>query len=363
MLSVLSVAYPLAPVGLDPVGGAEQVLANIDRALVAAGHRSCVLAGEGSSSSGQLVAVDIGSDALSASVRERVTLAYREKLKQLLSEQRFDVLHFHGVDCDAYLPDLSQVQGIPQLITLHLPFESYPKRLFHGDRRVSFSCVSAWQGRHVEQHVPVRASIENGVDVQRWRPLPEQLTGDYVACLGRICPEKGFDVALRAAHSARVGLLLAGQVFGYPEHKAYFSDCILPLLDVQRRFIGPVAGTAKREFLARARCLVVSSRVAETSSLVTMEALACGTPVIVTDAGAPCSLIEPGVTGLVAADEAALSLALQRVHQLDRRACRASAEQRFDLRRSTGRYLELYAELAGAGRAVERRRFAAGSSA
>ena len=36
-LSVLSVAYPLAPVTADPVGGAEQVLARLDRALVAAG--------------------------------------------------------------------------------------------------------------------------------------------------------------------------------------------------------------------------------------------------------------------------------------------------------------------------------------
>ena len=33
MLTVLSVAYPFAPVTADPAGGAEQVLAQIDRAL------------------------------------------------------------------------------------------------------------------------------------------------------------------------------------------------------------------------------------------------------------------------------------------------------------------------------------------
>ena len=37
-LTVLSVAYPLAPVGPDAVGGAEQVLSAVDRALAAAGH-------------------------------------------------------------------------------------------------------------------------------------------------------------------------------------------------------------------------------------------------------------------------------------------------------------------------------------
>ncbi|TIU34927.1 MAG: glycosyltransferase family 4 protein, partial [Mesorhizobium sp.] len=33
-LTVLNVAYPLAPVGPDAVGGAEQVLSALDRALV-----------------------------------------------------------------------------------------------------------------------------------------------------------------------------------------------------------------------------------------------------------------------------------------------------------------------------------------
>ena len=35
---VLSVAFPFAPVGHDAVGGAEQVLAQLDAALVRAGH-------------------------------------------------------------------------------------------------------------------------------------------------------------------------------------------------------------------------------------------------------------------------------------------------------------------------------------
>ena len=42
--TILSVAYPFAPVGPDTVGGAEQVLAQLDAALVAAGHRSIVVA-------------------------------------------------------------------------------------------------------------------------------------------------------------------------------------------------------------------------------------------------------------------------------------------------------------------------------
>ena len=46
-LTVLNVAYPLAPVGPDAVGGAEQVLSHLDAALTRVGHRSIVVACEG----------------------------------------------------------------------------------------------------------------------------------------------------------------------------------------------------------------------------------------------------------------------------------------------------------------------------
>lgn len=41
-LTVLSVAFPFAPVRSDAVGGAEQVLYEPDQGLVAAGHHSLV---------------------------------------------------------------------------------------------------------------------------------------------------------------------------------------------------------------------------------------------------------------------------------------------------------------------------------
>ena len=55
MLTVVNVAYPLAQVGLDAAGGAEQVLATLDRALATRGHESIVLAPAGSRATGELV--------------------------------------------------------------------------------------------------------------------------------------------------------------------------------------------------------------------------------------------------------------------------------------------------------------------
>ncbi len=56
-LTVLSVAYPLAPVGPDAVGGAEQILHQLDYALTQAGNQSILVACEGSHAAGTLIDV------------------------------------------------------------------------------------------------------------------------------------------------------------------------------------------------------------------------------------------------------------------------------------------------------------------
>ena len=63
-LTVLSVAYPLAPVTSAGVG-AEQILAQIDEGLEARGHRSLVVAQEGSQVCGRLIGVPGAPDVLS----------------------------------------------------------------------------------------------------------------------------------------------------------------------------------------------------------------------------------------------------------------------------------------------------------
>ena len=175
---------------------------------------------------------------------------------------------------------------------------------------------------------------------------------DYAAALGRICPEKGFHLALDAARTAGVSLLLAGAVFRYAAHEAYFAREIAPRLDHRRRFLGPLGFVAKRRLLGAARCLLVPSLVAETGSLVAMEALACGTPVIAFPNGALADVVEHGVTGFLVRDEHEMAEAIGQAGSLDREACRAAARERFSAARMVGQYLDLYRRLASSRRQV-----------
>lgn len=337
MLTVLNVADPFVPVGREAIGGAEQILAAIDEALVEAGQRSLVMACTGSRPSGELIAIDLPADAHDEARRRDVRAAYRDAIERVIAQRSIDVVHLHGVDALDYLPQSFR----PVIVTLHQPIDRYPAALFTPRPGVLLTCVSATQRATCEPGTTIHATIENGVDVQRYRPVDGSPAG-FAVCLGRIAEEKGFDIALRAAREAKMSLYLAGAVFPNRDDERYLARQIVPLLDQRRCFIGPVSGQTKRRLLARARCIVIPSRVAETSSLVAMESLASGTPVLALPSGALPSIVEHGRTGLIVPEERALVDAFARVRLLDRFACRRAAEQRFDARRMTTEYLELY---------------------
>ena len=344
-LTILSVAYPLAPVSPDAVGGAEQVLARLDAALTAAGHRSLVVACEGSRVAGTLIATPRIGGPLDEDAKHRAAASHRAAIETVLwREPAVDLVHLHGIDFHAYLPP----QGPPVLATLHLPPSWYPPEALRPARpRTYLQCVSESQRRACPPGVTLLPTIENGVDVDAFAPAGRHAKRRFALALGRICPEKGFHHALDAARQAGVTLLLAGQVYPYAAHEAYFDAEIRPRLDAERRFVGPIGFARKRRLLAAARCLLIPSLAPETSSLVAMEALASGTPVVAFPAGALPDIVEHGRNGFLVNGAAEMAEAIEAAGTLDPEACRAAARARFSLDRTVARYLALYEQLVG----------------
>jgi glycosyltransferase involved in cell wall biosynthesis len=184
--------------------------------------------------------------------------------------------------------------------------------------------------------------IENGVEGS----VARHAKRNFALALGRICPEKGFHLALEAACQARMPLWLAGRVFPYETHETYFRQEIQPRLDSAHRWLGPVGGARKVRLLSGARCLLAPSLVPETSSLVAMEALACGTPVVAFPAGALADIVENGRTGFIVNNTREMAEALQECARLDPELCRQTAARRFGLKPMLQKYFELYARVA-----------------
>ena len=339
-LTILSIAYPLAPVSPDAVGGSEQVLNSLDRALVAAGHRSIVIACEGSRVAGELWSYP--APPKDRPIDNPVQWAGQEAIHRVRAEvlrcRDVDLIHMHGLDYEACLPP----PGVPVLATLHLPPAWYPPGALAPDRDETWiNCVSESQMRLAPPHPRMLPPIPNGVPVAQLGAVHPR-KGDYALMLARICPEKGFHLALDAARMAGSPMLLCGEVFPYPAHQDYYQAEVLPRLDRQRRYLGPIGFTRKRHLLAAARCLLVPSLVAETSSLVAMEAASCGTPVIAFRNGALPEVVEDGRTGFLVDDVASMAEAIRLVDTIDPAVCRETARRRFSIERMAAAYIERY---------------------
>lgn len=353
-LTVLSVAYPFAPVGDAAVGGAERVLTMLDEALVARGVRSLVAAVEGSRSAGKLFAFPQARPEMDGEERRW----YRKQLQcvvdRVLATERVDVVHLHGLDFEEYtLP-----ADMPVLVSLHV--------------HVPWEKVRAWKQRHPLAHFhcvsrALRAEwpfadenaavVENGVELPVFREVQRR---EYALVMGRICAEKNAHEALEAGTLAGVPVWVAGQVFPYADHERYFEEQVRPRLmeqgSVDHRFLGALTAAERHEMLARARCLLHPTRAQETSSLVAMEALAAGTPVIAYPSGALPEIVEHGVTGFLVENVQEMAGALKLVDRIRPEVCRAVAERRFSSERMVSGVVELYRKLARGG--VKEKRYA-----
>ncbi len=343
MLTVLSVGYALAPVGPDAVGGSEQVLSALDAALVARGHRSIVVACAGSEAAGELhQAAPAPADPIDDAQRNLAQAVTRRAVADIVRREPVDLVHMHGLDFAATLPP----PGPPTLATLHLPPAWYPPNALAPDRPDTWlNCVSAAEHAACPPSARLLPPITNGVAVERFTPTIHARRG-FALMLARICVEKGVHLALDAAHAADLPLLIGGTVFPYPEHRAYFDQEVRPRLDERRRFLGPLGFTRKRRLLAACRCLLVPSLAPETSSLVAMEALASGTPVIAFPAGALGEIVEHKRTGFLVSDATEMAEAMRLAATIDPAACRAAAQARFSQADMVRAYLARYRLLA-----------------
>jgi len=114
------------------------------------------------------------------------------------------------------------------------------------------------------------------------------------------------------------------------------------------RFVGEVDEAGKAEFLGHARALLFPVDWPEPFGLATIEAMACGAPVIAWPCGAVPEVVEDGVTGFLVDSIEAAAAAVGRAASLPRRRIRQRFEQRFLARRMALDYLALYGALSRA---------------
>ncbi|OJU03601.1 MAG: hypothetical protein BGN87_18530 [Rhizobiales bacterium 65-79] len=153
--------------------------------------------------------------------------------------------------------------------------------------------------------------------------------GGYALFVGRVIDRKGYRIAQEVCEAKAVELILAGPGSG----------------DGYGSFVGEVDAVDRVKLMSNARCLFAPTHYIEPFGTVTIEAMACGTPVICTDWGAFTETVEQGVHGFRCRSFAEFCDALDKVETLDRRRIHDDAVRRFSMTTVAKQYDDYFRRL------------------
>jgi glycosyltransferase involved in cell wall biosynthesis len=341
-LHIAMLAPPWISVPPPGYGGVEWVVSALTEALVARGHLVTLFCAPGSRSSARVVALldEHHPDEIERSLYEvdHVARAFSE-IEMAPPGRHFDVVHDH---CGFTALAMADRLDTPVVHTMHGQFTPSTAAFYerHGGKAALVGISPAQLASPLAPAgLDAAAAIPNPIDVRSWPVRVEK--DDYLLWIGRMTEEKGPQRAIAAARAAGVPLVMAGVI--QPGQAGFFEREVLPHIDGSRvRFLGEVAGAAKRALFAGAKALLMPIRWEEPFGMVMVEALACGTPVIAFPEGAACDLVIDGTTGFLVEDERAMAAAVGRLGGISAHDCRAWVAEHCDVDAVAAAYEKVY---------------------
>ncbi len=238
-----------------------------------------------------------------------------------IQAQGAEVINVHCVSYNAYYAlQVKRILNLPLVVTLHSELTMDANRSFQRStfmrqllRTVlteaeaitacssdTLVCAEQFLGKSLGQRGTV---IYNGVSLEDFsQAQPQAFDRPYIAAFGRLVPQKGFDVLLKA-------LALATTEQAIPHDVVFVGDGtergnlerLAAELGLERRvrFVGRVDHHEVARIHAGCSFVVLPSRAAEGCPLVVLEAMAAGKAVIASRVGGVPELVDNGKTGLL----------------------------------------------------------------
>jgi glycosyltransferase involved in cell wall biosynthesis len=314
-------------------GAWETIASNIAEGLVARGWDVTLFASRDSITNARLHAVVDRGYEENPAVDPKVA-EYLHISEAFEHAHEFDLIHSHY---DFMALTYTRLVKTPVLTTIHgfsspriMPvYEKYRDGYFvsisHADRVPGLNYL---------------ATVYNGIDLSLY-PLQES-GGDDLVFLGRIHPDKGVHLAIELARRTGRRLIIAGII----QDEAYFKEQVKPHVDDRNIcYAGSVGVAGKNELFARARALIHLNTIPERFGLVLAEANAAGVPVIAMDLGSCREVIQDGKTGFLVTSVHQAVEALERLPEIDRRACRQRVQRCFSIETMVEAYEQVYATI------------------
>jgi glycosyltransferase involved in cell wall biosynthesis len=346
-LRIAQVAPPVERVPPAAYGGTERVVHELTTQLVQRGHDVTVFASGDSNVPGKLVPT-VDRALRPAGIESDASGWFATTVKMVVEQgSEFDIIHSH---LEWWSIPLARLAPVPVVATFHGRLDlPWADRLFR-DAPDGMVAISRHQAS-THPDVPWTI-IHNGLTLDTAPFLDEP--GDAFCFVGRVDAEKGIieaiDIALRAGRRLRI----AAKVGNLARQRDYYENVFRPALKRAGHsveYLGELKPAERDQLFAESYGTLMPGAWPEPFGLVSIESLACGTPVLARRVGALPEIIREGVDGFFGDDAAAMAFFADRLAGLDRREIRERVIERFSAARMTDRYEELYARMVEAAEA------------
>lgn len=209
--------------------------------------------------------------------------------------------------------------------------------------KIKFVALSDHQIQNGGEYFNFIDKIPHGIDTSKFHFNPNP--SDTLLFAGRLVEGKNPHLAIAIAENCGKHIKLVGDIDissdYYVNHLKQYEN------NSHIKFCGHVEYSQMYEYFGRAQALLFPITWDEAFGLVTIEAMACGTPVIAFDRGPMREIIKDGVTGFVVpeGDILAMTEAVKKIGQIDRAACRRHVEESFSQRIMVDKYENLFRAL------------------
>jgi len=156
---------------------------------------------------------------------------------------------------------------------------------------------------------------------------------------GKIIPDKGTHLAIKAAQKAKIKLVIAGPI----SDRNYFATKVEPYLGRGVEYVGHLGQKELSELIQSAAVTLSTPVWSEPFGLVVIESLACGTPVVAFDRGAMSEILDCQTGVIVPPDDTdAMAAGIKQAKRLSRYSCRKLVMERFNLETMIDRYIQAF---------------------
>ncbi|MCD6232766.1 glycosyltransferase family 4 protein [bacterium] len=269
------------------------------------------------------------------------------KIYQLAEEKKFDIIHIHPYRRAIQFAPLAK---IPTVFTLHDPIEGFSRYMLEKTKKqpntylVSISNAQ----RKPSPNLNYAGTVYNGINLKNYHYNFKPK--DYFLVAGRLCPEKGIDLAVQIARKTGINLKIAGG----PAESSFFETKIKPYLGKKIQYLGMINYLKMEKLYRNAKAVLYPLRWEEPFGLVMAEAMACGTPVIAFDRGSVPEVVKNGKTGFVVPfyskgkniNIRGFVKAIGKINQIKRTNCRRWVEEKFSLEKMVDNYEKIFLKLA-----------------